>query len=38
MTKGRIIASWIIQVLVAGLFLMMGSQNGREFESLSPGA
>jgi len=27
MTKGRIIASWIIQVLVAGLFLMMGSQK-----------
>ncbi len=27
MTKGKIIASWIIQVLVAGLFLMMGSQK-----------
>ena len=27
MSKGKSIASWIIQVLIAGLFLMMGSQK-----------
>lgn len=27
MSKGKTIASWIIQVLIAGLFLMMGSQK-----------
>ena len=27
MSKGKSIASWIIQVLIAGLFFMMGSQK-----------
>lgn len=27
MSKGKTIASWIIQILIAGLFLMMGSQK-----------
>ncbi len=27
MTKGKTIALWVIQILIAGLFLMMGSQK-----------